>query len=80
MWGDDSDSYGSGSSSDPIVVGGDSALQLGSMRKKNKWQSFLGGMQGPQGQGGGGIAGGLKGLAGSGGVGGAIGNVAKFLL
>lgn len=76
MWGDDSNSYGSGSSSDPIVVGGDSSLQLTGMQpKKKKWQSFLGGAEG-----GGGVAGGLKSLAGSGGVGGAIGNVAKFLL
>lgn len=68
-----------GNASNPMVVGGDPSLQLSGMRKKNKFQSFLGGMQGGQGQPGG-IAGGLSQFAGQGGAMGAIGNVAKFFL
>lgn len=64
-----------GSAQNPIMVGGDPSLSMSTMRKKNKWQSFLGGAQG-----GGGIGGGLATMAGSGGVGGAIGNIAKFMI
>lgn len=77
---DDSSDYTGGNASNPIMVGGDSSLQLsGASKKKNKWQSFLGGMQ-PQGGQGGGVLGGLSSLAGSGGLAGGIGNIAKFLL
>lgn len=67
---------GDGSEGSPISVGGDPSLYIGGpMQKRNKFQSFLGGMQG-----GGGLMGGLAGMAGRGGVAGGIGSVAKFLL
>jgi hypothetical protein len=76
MYGDnDSSMLDYGGAQNPVVVGGDPSLHLSSMKKKNKWQSFLGGMQGS-----GGIGGGLSSMAGSGGVSGAVGNIAKFLI
>lgn len=67
---------GDGSAGSPITVGGDPSLHLSQMSQpRNKWQSFLGGMQGGRG-----VAGGLSTLAGGGGFGGAIGGMAKFLL
>lgn len=51
-------------------------------KKKNRFQSFLGGMQPQPGGGGGGVLGGLSALAGHGSVGGpgVLGSVARFLI
>lgn len=72
----DSGAGGDGSADSPIVVGGDPSLQLSGIQpRRNKFQSFLGGLQGGHG-----LMGGLAGLSGQGGMAGRIGGAAKFLL
>lgn len=67
---------GDGSEASPISVGGDPSLYVGGpVQKRNKFQSFLGGMGGGRG-----LMGGLASLSGQGGAAGGIGSFAKFLL
>lgn len=68
---------GDGSAASPIMAGGDAggSLYLGPP-KKNKFQSFLGGMQGGHG-----LMGGLAGMSGQGGAIGGIGKLAsRFMI